>query len=173
MTIKRRQALCMNMIAYILCSSTCTILFSTFELPIVIIILILMPIYLFSFTDLLSIGRTFILDETGCTVCMWKYRKKYTWEQLNTKIVIKYYIPSMYSNSLYPSYETEIFFAPYKMHKPRMIRACIYRAFHPIRCIYIYFTPKNAEEYYLRDYEVDEQEFRTKMAQWGVEFIET
>lgn len=169
MIIKRSQLFYMIAISYAVCCIICTLLFISIDY---ILVPALVPIYLITVSEIISIGRTFILDETGCTVCFGKYFKKYTWDQLKTKVIVNYYIPSMYSNSLYPPYVTEIFFVPYKMRKPKMIRAGLYRVFHPWRCIFMYFIPKEDGDYPGRYYEVDEQEFRTKMAQWGVELIE-
>ena len=172
MTITRSKLFYVEVGAAVLSAIALTFGLAQFDMPVIILLLVLMPVYLYLASAMIGIGRTFILDETGCTVCIGKYKKKYNWAQLKTKVIIKYYIPSMHSSSLYPPYETEIFFAPYKMRKPRIFRACTYSPFHPFRCIYMYFAPENSNVFPCRYYEVDEKEFITKMAQWGVELIE-
>ena len=122
--------------------------------------------------DFVSTGRRIIMDEQGCTVCLGKLQKTYTWTELKTKRIEKHYLPSMMKGYYHCPYRDEAIFAPHKIHKPRFIRGNLYSSLlHPFSCIYVHFSV--GEKWTTgRYYEVDEQEFRAKMKQWGVELEE-
>lgn len=172
MILKRSKDYYLEIISQVIACSFATVILCKFNFPVVILILIVVPMYLFSISTLISVGRTFILDETGCTVSFWKFKRTYTWDQIKTKVIITYSFRPLLMGTNCPEYLTEIIFTPYIMRKPRFIRAYIYSIFHPFRCIYMYFDPKENRFRSSKYYEADEEEFRTKMAQWGVELIE-
>lgn len=133
-----------------------------------IISIVFAPLYIGTLSDIIARGRRFIIEEEGCTVCFWKYRKKYKWEELRTKRIEKHNIPSMFKGrSCYP-YLEDVILSPKIIHKPKIMRAEGYSIFHPFTCIFLHFTPKT-ESKLIRYYEVDEEEFLYKMAQWGIE----
>ena len=135
-------------------------------------LLINSPAYLIGILGLISTGRTFIMNEEGCTVCFWKYRKKYTWGELKTKRIESHVLPSMFRGSVFCPYLKEAIFAPYKIRKPKVIRADLYSIFHPFSCIYVNFAIEDEKWQTGRYYEVEETTFKEKMKQWSVELIE-
>ena len=154
------------------CISLLLIYVYGFDVSIGFALLINSPAYLTIILGLISTGRTFIMDEEGCTVCFWKYRKKYSWGELKTKRIEKHVLPSMFRGRISCPYLKEAIFAPYKIRKPKVIRAELYSIFHPLSCIYINFALENDNWQTGRYYEVEEATFRQKMKQWGVDFIE-
>ena len=126
------------------------------------------PVYIIAIAGLISTGRTFIMDEEGCTVVFWKYRKKYMWEELKTRRIEEHTFPSMHRGRVGYPYLKGAIFAPYKIHKPRIIRANLYSLFHPFSCIYINCSIPNTNYQIGRYYEVEETTFCQKMNDWGV-----
>lgn len=133
-------------------------------------LLINSPAFVVIFLGLISTGRTFIMDEDGCTVCFWKFRKKYTWEELKTRKIEKYTLPSMLRGRLSCPYTKEAFAAPYQVRKPRAIRSNLYSLFHPFSFIYINFSLDNEDWKTGRYYEVEEGIFVQKMKDWGIDW---
>lgn len=131
-------------------------------------LLINSPIFIVLIPALIAEGRTFLLDKDGCTVCFGKYRKKYLWNELKTKRIEEHDLPTMLRGRFSPPYLKEAIFSPFKIHKPKMIRANVYCLFHPFSCIYINFALKDVKYENGRHYEVDEEEFIEKMNQWSV-----
>lgn len=130
------------------------------------------PVYVIVILELISAGRTFIMDEEGCTVCFWRFRKKYTWTELRTKKIEEYYLPSITDGKLRCPYTKEAFAAPYKIRKPRMIRSNLYSLLYPFSFIYVNFSLKNKNWKTGRYYEIDEGIFRQKMKDWDVDWVE-
>lgn len=113
----------------------------------------------------ISSGRTFIMDAEGFTVVLWKYHRKYTWQELKTK---KYDIRSMPSIRAYCPYTRGAMFSPRKLRRPKFISRDFYLVFHPFSCFYVNFIIENADYALGRHYEVKESVFREKMEEWGV-----
>lgn len=143
-----------------------------FDISIDLALLINSPVYLIIILGLISTGRTFIMDEDGCTVHFGKYRKKYTWNELTTKRIEKHNLPSMLAGRFSCPYLDEAIFSPYKIHKPKVIRVGLYSIFHPFSCIFVNFSLGNEDWQRGRYYEVEENIFREKMKEWGVELDE-
>ncbi len=137
-----------------------------------VFVLLLIPVYFFMALYLISYGRTFVLNEYGCTVHFWKYKKLYTWDQLKTKRIEKYNSRPLINGTYRGYYLTEAIFCFRKIRKPKFIRPSTYSIIHPFSCIYINFNPTPENWKRGRHYEVDEMEFREKMKQWGVELEE-
>ena len=136
--------------------------------PFEIALLFNFPVCVLGIPIFISYGRTFIMDENGCTVCFWKYHKKYIWEELHTKRIEKHHLPSLLDGRYSYPYLTEVVFSPHKIRKPRFIRGATYCLLHPLSCIYVNFSPKNQNYSSGRYYEVDEAIFRQKMSEWNV-----
>lgn len=126
------------------------------------------PVFLIMILGLISSGRTIIFDKDGVTVCFWKYCKKYTWNQLKTKRVEAHHLPSIFAGNLMCPYLKEAIFSPYKIHKPKIMRASFYSIFHPLSCIYVNFSIENDNYRAGRYYEMTEAVFWSKMEEWGV-----
>lgn len=126
------------------------------------------PVFLLTILGGISQGRTFIMDEEGCTVCFWKYKKKYTWEDLITKRIEEHDFPSIIRGKNSCPYLKGAIFAPYKIHKPKAIGTSLYSLFHPLSCIYINFSLEDVNYENGRYYEIEEAVFMEKMKQWGI-----
>ena len=173
MVIKRDEYYTLtSLIGVFACVSILLIYVYGCNLSIGVAFMINSPAYLIAIFGLIATGRTFILDQEGCTVLFWKYRKKYTWGELKTKRIESHHLPSMLRGRYTCPYLTEAIFSPYRIHKPKLIRAGLYSLFHPFSCIYINFSNKDANYQHGRYYEVEEATFRQKMKEWGVELEE-
>ena len=131
-------------------------------------LLINSPAFIIMILSQISTGRTFIMDESGCTVCFGKFRKQYAWEELKTKRIEEYCLPSMIRGRISCPYIKEAFTAPYKIRKPKAIRANLYGLFHPFSFIYINFSLENEDHQIGRYYEIEEFTFRQQMKAWGI-----
>lgn len=138
------------------------------NLSISLALLINSPVYIIVALGFISSGRTFIMSEDGCTVCFWKYQKDYTWEELKTKRIEAHNLPSMLDGRNSCPYLKEAIFSPYRIRKPRIIRAATYSLLHPLSCIYVNFSLENKDYQIGRYYEIEEASFRKKMDQWGI-----
>ena len=123
----------------------------------------------------LSDSRTLIMDEEGCTVCLWFIRKKYLWKNLRVKRIEHYYnAPGYY-------YTEGVVFSIHKIHKPKWMHASTYsNLVHPFSFFYVYFSIKpyiwrggDREINGGRKYEVDEEMFLEKLKSWNVELEDT
>lgn len=84
----------------------------------------------------IALGRTIIMDENGCEVCLGKYKKMYLWDELQVKRVEDYRYTLSYK---YP-YLSGVIFSPRKIYKPRWLDPVLYNAFvHPLSFFYVYF----------------------------------
>lgn len=173
MVIERDKDYKIYVVAYVIASIVLLLLYIYgFNTSIGFAFLINIPVFLISILGSIAIGRTFIMDEEGCTVCFWKYRKKYAWEELKTRKIEEHHLPSMFRGRYSCPYLKEAIFAPHKIRKPKVIRAQLYSLFHPLSCVYINFSIGDVP-YHGRYYEVDEVTFRQKMKEWGVDLEET
>ena len=130
------------------------------------------PVVILMLLALISTGRTFILDESGCTIRFWKFQKKYTWDQLKTKRIEKFDSPPIITGAFSCYYLTEAVLCPHKIHKPKFVRPSTYGIIHPFSCVYINFNLCNDKWQRGRYYEAEEAVFREKMKQWGIELEE-
>lgn len=117
-------------------------------------------------------GRTLIMDESGCTVCLLGYKRHYRWSELTTKQYIHYENCFEYRSLCTEAAE----FSVKKARIPKWMKAYTYsQFFRPFSFFFVYFPPdprpKN-EGLYPIIYEADEQMFRAKMKEWHVEMKE-
>lgn len=128
---------------------------------------------LFVFTLVLSasgfvtIGRTIVMTETGCTLTFWKYTKEYQWNILQVKRLEPPHL------GLRASYHNGgAFFSVYPMKKPKLLDPTLYCLLrHPFTCFYVYFLPDSTknEPYTTHGiYEVNRTEFLHLLKTWGV-----
>lgn len=139
-----------------------------FGLSIWVAVLINSPAILIAILGLISYGRTFILSEEGCTICFWNYRKKYSWDELKTKRIERYYIPDIFGGTVSCPYTEVAVIAPYVIHKPKFIRASLYSCLHPLSCIYINFALSKGNYETGRYYEIDKEIFQQRMNEWNI-----
>lgn len=134
------------------------------------------PMFLCVFLDAIAAGRTFVMEEQGVTVSLWRFRKTYRWEELQTKRIEEYAALTFGRANGNCPYHKGAYFAPYPVRKPRWIGRLMYATFHPWRFIYVNFyvpPPKYPgwlfKDWRGRSYEVKEEEFLEKMNRWQVE----
>lgn len=129
---------------------------------------------MFSVCSFIETSRTLIMDEDGCTVCFWRYRKRYSWNELQVKRIENYAHNARY----YPQYAGCAIFSPHKIRKSLWSCPVQYGFFCPLSFIFVCFPHKrklSKREYWsiMPDvYSVDEEEFRSKMELWNVELEE-
>ena len=113
------------------------------------------------------LGRTLIFDETGCTVCFRGKKIHTTWEQLAVKRVEP---PHTFNSSGYCN--GAMFFSLYPCNKCISVDPQHYVSWHVNTSFWVYFkspdptVAKNSSGIY----EVDKEEFLTKLKEWGVQF---
>lgn len=123
---------------------------------------------------IIFLGRTFILDEEGCTVCFFRYRKKYRWDELEVKRIQNY----LYSFGQLAPHTGCVVLSPLSSCRSVKTDPMNYGLRHPLTFIFLQFrkevTLKEKIDYYpgARVYPVDEAEFREKMKLWNVELEE-
>ena len=124
----------------------------------------------------ISLGKTIILDEKGCTLCFWKYKKIYRWEEFKIKRMEDYRNIYRSSTDQIP-FSSVVFFSTKKLHKPDIMQFFTYNIFlRPFSFSFFYFYFKVEDMHwggylvpYPEIYPVDEKEFLEKMQEWGVE----
>lgn len=125
----------------------------------------------------MTMDRTLIMDEEGCTVSFLGFRKKYLWKNLRIKRIERYY----YSNGAYNDYDDSraIVFSVHRIHKPRWMQAYDYSfLIHPFSFFFVYCPSlhsdgkENKKRWYSL-YEVNEREFLEQMKNWNVELEDT
>ena len=120
----------------------------------------------------ISLGKTIILDEKGCTLCFWKYKKIYRWEEFKIKRMEDYRDIYRAPTDQIP-YLAFVFFSVKNAHKPMKMEPDTYATFlHPFSFSYffVYFHVDSAwsgGKRCIRYYDVDEKEFLEKMQEIG------
>ena len=119
----------------------------------------------------ISIGRTLIMNEEGCTVKFFWYSRTYSWSELETKQIEDY----THSYGGRQPYKAGAIFYHKQTKKPSWLPPDGWSVFlHPFSFVFVLFNPhveyKAAVAYPYPDaYLVEETEFRKKMAEWNVE----
>jgi len=134
-------------------------------------IFIVLTVFLFCISVHLCVfyGRTFLFDETGCTVILGKYKKHYAWSQL------KYVQLRDCRNTFYYSRtevrpEERMIFSTKPLKFPRFIDVLSDAFwFHPLSCIFVgfYVYPQDTTAGG-RVYIAPRKEFFQKLREWGV-----
>ena len=168
-TIKKNKDYWLHLVLYIVALAISMIVFVWgCDLSVEIALTINAPVAILILLNSIATGRTFILDETGCTVCFLKYKKRYTWSELKTKRIEQHHLPSMLAGRLAPPYTKEVIISPRKVHKPKSVRMELYSLIYPLSCVYVHFSMENDKYRYGKNYEIDEEIFWEKMRQWDV-----
>ena len=137
---------------------------------IAVIIMMLLIGYVFLVT--FEMGKKLVMDKEGCTVIhLWGHKETYKWEELSVKQIV--YNTSIMSGSAYvgPSYDECVIFSP----KPVKRKYPAYITSHEKtrywkKLFYVNFIREGEKKYpYLGLYEVEKEEFLSKMQEWGVE----
>jgi len=120
----------------------------------------------------ISTGRTYVFDQTGCTVKFLCYHKTYRWEDLKVKRYVYSEYCLKYGRQVY-KYSAE--FSAKNIRRPKWMHPGKYcELTNPLSFIYVNFRPisqsdKKAAQYYPFFYPVDGLEFKKKMKEWGVD----
>ena len=141
------------------------LLFATLwaDIPIILDVMMLALSLFASSIHFAIICRTFILDSEGCTVKMWKYQKKYKWDDFQTKrFEVGDYI------NKYLSYKSVVIFYKKKTRKPLWMEPYSWGMFHPLSYIFIHFESESRSKSY-KIYEVNKDLLFQKLEEWGVE----
>lgn len=108
--------------------------------------------------------HTLIMDEKGCTVLLWKYKRTYKW---NDFAIIRI------EKCIDDNYNEFAFFSLYLNRKARIKRPILYCKYcHPFTSFFVFFIPPEAKRLGSRMPEtcaVDKGEFLDKMKEWGVQ----
>lgn len=111
-------------------------------------------------------GRTIRVDADGCTVKFLLFKKFYRWSDLKTKRIEDY----RQRLGRYDPYAKGVVFSKKENFRtPQSLTLSLYLQFclNPFRFFFVLFKPANKNG--SGAYEVDEQEFLEKMAEYGVE----
>ncbi len=150
------------------------------DLPLWAVAAIFLPLTLFTANWAIACGRTFLLDERGCTACFLGFRRTWRWEQLQTKRIVTYsWLDRVFTWGKCP-YHKGAMFCCRPVKKRRFLGPPAYGMFHPWSCIYVNFhipypfrRTRLYPDYLGRYYEVSEEEFRTLMQKWNVHLEES
>ena len=125
--------------------------------------------------------RTIIMDKQGYTVCWGHYKKRYQWDELALKQYVHYkgvYLEAFRTNCFHAA---EFYVKTVKI--PKRMNGHLYSVlFHPLSFVFVCFPPCKTwasdkpisyHREYPIPYEVDEEFFRAKLNEWGVEMVET
>ena len=119
-----------------------------------------------------SVDRKLTMDENGCTVEFYGFKRYYKWEEFKVKQIIDQ------RNSLgYDLYDKGVIFCKHKVRRPRWLKISKYCGLvHPWSIVYVNFIPEKKSgwdiEKYSHSMAVDEKEFMACMKEWNIEFVE-
>lgn len=117
----------------------------------------------------IATGRTIIMNEEGCIVSLLRYRREYKWDDFQIKTVVNFR-PSLLDRLSYN--KAAVFSTKSKIYNTFWWNPIDYSwMFHPLTFVFINFTPRK-KWIDSKVYEIDEEEFMSKMRKWNVELDE-
>lgn len=135
-------------------------------------ILVLWPCVMYGHTlrFWMSIGKTIELNKAGCKVSFLLYHREYKWEELKVKRYINY--SGLLRGRYYIPYTLGAEFSPNIIPKNKRWHPVVHcKLINPLKYIYICFPPSETNSHskgYIHAYEIDEVEFKNKIAKWGI-----
>lgn len=113
------------------------------------------------------LGRTIVLDESGCYVKFLWYERFYKWNELKVKREEKY--PQVFSYRF--PYTKGIVFSPYSIHRPKWLGPVEYGILlQPISFVFLFFaSERNTNLSFFGIYEVEEVNLKEKLRMWNVD----
>lgn len=121
----------------------------------------------------ISVGRTLIFDENGCTVKFLWFSKSFKWEELKTKKIVDLKDALGYRQP----YTAGAMFSIRHVRLPGWLALSDYCVFvHPFEFIFVNFDTEHNYKKWDPPFEfyiVNEDEFMTHMEDWGVELYRT
>ena len=125
-------------------------------------------LFLFTLCVYVSVGRTFTMNQEGCTISFLCFRRTYRWSEFRTIRLMKYTPDVLHG---FPYSEGCVFLKKRKKLHPKLVTE--YSVFiRPFSFIYVYFKPekelKKWHQSYLPKYEIEKTTFMQKMHEWNV-----
>lgn len=124
----------------------------------------------------IAYSRTFLFDETGCTVSLGKYKKHYSWAKLRF-VELRDCRNTFYFNRTENKPEEIMVFSQNPIKFPRWIDISYYAIFfHPLSCIFVgfYTYPQENSTILGKSFEGEKiyiapkKELLQKLSEWGV-----
>ena len=116
-----------------------------------------------------AIGRTIIMDESGCKIVLGRFSREYAWNE----ICIKRLEPACLGLRN-PYHLGCAFFSIKQVNKPIWLDPSLYCTFcHPLSCFFVYFVKYDANSNASDTpglYEAEKHSFVEQLQQWGVDF---
>ena len=115
-------------------------------------------------------SKKLIMDKEGCTVSVWGHKKTYKWEELCVKQIV--YNTSIFSRNSYDTQYIEgVIFSPQPVKRKNSAYITSYeRTRYWKTLFYVNFVLEGKKKQpYMGLYEVEKEEFFSKMQEWGVE----
>lgn len=115
-------------------------------------------------------SKKLIMDKEGCTVSVLGYKKTYKWEELCVKQIV--YNTSISSRRSYDTQYIEgVIFSPQPVKRKNLAYITSYeRTRYWKTLFYVNFVLEGKKKQpYMGLYEVEKEEFLSKMQEWGVE----
>ena len=149
--------------------------YSDFNLPGKIFLIVFFALLaVFYLKSVISIGRTITLNENGCTICLFWYKKTYSWNEFSVKRIESYREPITVIPRGNFKWNGVILY-PHKTIKLKKFNPEIYLlffAFFPFSYVFISLIPSKIERYQGSyaglKFQANEDEFFSKMEEWNV-----
>lgn len=115
-------------------------------------------------------SKKLIMDKEGCTVSVWGYKKTYKWEELCVKQIV-YNTGIGSRKSCNTQYIESVIFSPQPVKRKKQAYITSYEKTRYWKTIfYVNFVLEGKKKQsYMGLYEVEKEEFFSKMQEWGVE----
>lgn len=149
-----------------------TIVFSINKMPVKLVCFFCGLCFYIIVCKVVSLGKTITMNEKGCILYLFGYKKIYQWEQLKIKYIEDR--RQTFANPPLP-YRARAIFSIRKLHKPSILFPHVYNTFirpFSFSLFYVYYrvpTMQINRKIYPNIYPVDEKEFLEKMQEWGIE----
>lgn len=142
------------------------------EAIVIIVIVLIASVHLiwYTFCSIFEANKKLIMDKEGCTVYVWGHKKTYKWEELCVKQIV--YNTSIYSKTSYDTQYIEgVIFSPQPVKRKNPAYITSYeRTRYWNTLFYVNFVLEGKKKQpYMGLYEVEKEEFFSKMQEWGVE----
>ena len=122
------------------------------------------------FRSIFETSKKLIMDKEGCTVSVWGYKKTYKWEELCVKQIV-YNTGIGSRKSCNTQYIESVIFSPQPVKRKKQEYITSYEKTRYWKTIfYVNFVLEGKKKQsYMGLYEVEKEEFFSKMQEWGVE----
>ena len=158
----------------ILMYAACLVLCMVYPEAWIVILGLMIVLFALYIPSLIAFTRTIVMDETGCTVRWLWFEKTFRWDELQLRQYVEYGVAlGMFRRPAHRGAE----FYHKNVKIPRGLHAQAFSAFfHPYQFVFVQFTTSAYYKTALKDtsytpyaYAMDEEEFRARLQEWGVE----